>query len=633
MRFSPPLLLGEGEKIQFELVSRGHNVNRTLLAVLGLSISLSPAIAFPKLSLSAKKPPEFLGVNEAATTKTRIAPAGTAGTTSFLGISVETDAKGQLVVEAIVLKSPAEAAGVKLQDVVTHIAGNPVRAPIVFREWVQSFPPGEVVKIALVRDGKPLEIMATLEPASRPRKPSSAYLGLSLGDAKEGEGARVELVAAESPAAAAGLKVGDMVLKLNGEELKRSGMLADLVQERLPGDAISFLVKREGKELPVITAKVAAQRPMQKGGGRGPIDASLALWKNPELRVALVGIDFTDIKHNDKNTSEELEKLFIMRSGNDSKGQPSLNDYFHEVSSGAFQLKKEGKNLNWAEVSKKRADYSQGTGVSNKTAVLVEALDKLVARDGKTVLDNLDAILFVYAGEPVRTNAGAVYFPHAGVLSHQQKRYPYLFVPEGGAKLSSISVFAKEACKLLGLPDLAARSENVGSEGLGNWCVLSDVRSASKPQHLSTWGKERIGWLTPTVIDPTVRQKLVLNPVRGSKRECFKVLVRPDGSEYLLLENRTKSGFDSDLPGEGLLIWRVMNGRPTLIESHGIEGPKGPTESLTLVPYPSAANTGLTPHTFPSSRSPQGGGLPIHITNIKRLADGKVTFQIGYEYE
>jgi len=608
-------------------------VTRTLLSVLGLCLSISSALAFPILPVPAKKTPEFLGVDQAATAKTRVAPAGTAGTTSFLGLSVQTNAKGQLVVEAIGLKSPAEAAGVKLQDVVTHVGGNPVLSPIIFREWVQSFAPGDAVKIALIRDGKPMEITATLEPASRPRKPSSAYLGVTLGEVKEGEGAKVELVASESPAATAGLKVGDMVLKLNGEELKRSGMLADLIQERLPGDAIAFLVKREGKEIPVITAKIAAQRPVQKGSGRGPIDASLILWKNPTLRVAIVGIDFTDIKHNEKNTSDELEKLFVTRSAIDSKSPPSLNDYFHEVSSGAFQVKKEGKNLNWVEVTKKRADYSQGTGVSNKTAVLVEALDKLVARDGKTVLDNLNAILFVYAGEALRTNAGAVYFPHAGVLSHQQKRYPYLFVPEGGAKLSSISVFAKESCKLLGLPDLAARSENVGSEGLGNWCVLSDVRSASKPQHLSAWGKERIGWLTPTIIDPTVRQKLVLAPIKESKRECFKVLVRPDGSEYLLLENRSKSGFDSDLHGEGLLIWRVMNGRPTLIESHGVEGPKGPTEHLTSVAYPSSANTSLTPYTFPSSRSPQGGGLPVHITNIKRLTDGKVTFQIGYEYE
>ena len=95
----------------------------------------------------------------------------------------------------------------------------------------------------------------------------------------------------------------------------------------------------------------------------------------------------------------------------------------------------------------------------------------------------------------------------------------------------------------------------------------------------------------------------------------------------------SRIGFDSDLPGEGLLIWRVANDRPILEESHGVDGPTGPTVHLSAVPYPSPANNSFTPTTIPSSRSPQGGGLPIHITNISRHPDGRVSFHIGYEYE
>jgi hypothetical protein len=141
-----------------------------------------------------------------------------------------------------------------------------------------------------------------------------------------------------------------------------------------------------------------------------------------------------------------------------------------------------------------------------------------------------------------------------------------------------------------------------------------------------------MGWLKPTVIDPTVPQKLILGPVEGSSKECFKILVRPDGSEYFLLENRRKTGFDQGLPGEGLLIWRVVKDRPILEESHGIEGPSGPTLYLESVPYPSPANHAFTPETTPSSRSPLGGGLPVEITRIQRLDDGRISFQIGYEY-
>jgi hypothetical protein len=129
-----------------------------------------------------------------------------------------------------------------------------------------------------------------------------------------------------------------------------------------------------------------------------------------------------------------------------------------------------------------------------------------------------------------------------------------------------------------------------------------------------------------------VKQKLILAPINDSNKECFKVLVRRDGSEYLLLENRKKKGFDTSLPAEGLLIWRVVGNRPILEESHGVEGPRGPGSFPQSVPYPTNANDSFTPFTTPSSRSQLGGGLPVYITNINRLADGRISFHIGYEY-
>jgi hypothetical protein len=149
---------------------------------------------------------------------------------------------------------------------------------------------------------------------------------------------------------------------------------------------------------------------------------------------------------------------------------------------------------------------------------------------------------------------------------------------------------------------------------------------------MCAWCKEQLGWLKPMVIDPTVRQKLVLSPVEGSDKQCFKVLLRPDGSEYFLLENRHKTGFDTDLPGDGLLIWRVVGGRPFLQASHGIQGPAGPRSFLWEVPYPSVSNYAFTPFTTPSSRSQLGGGLPVYISQIERHSDGKITFAIGYKF-
>jgi hypothetical protein len=149
---------------------------------------------------------------------------------------------------------------------------------------------------------------------------------------------------------------------------------------------------------------------------------------------------------------------------------------------------------------------------------------------------------------------------------------------------------------------------------------------------MSAWCKEQLGWLKPAVIDPAVRQKLVLSPVEGTARECYKILVRANGSEYLLLENRRQTGFDTELPGQGLLIWHVVAGHPFLVESHGIAGPVGPRAYPQDVPFPSTANHSLTPYTTPSSRSELGGGLPVFITDIQRRPDGRITFAVGYQY-
>jgi M6 family metalloprotease-like protein len=263
---------------------------------------------------------------------------------------------------------------------------------------------------------------------------------------------------------------------------------------------------------------------------------------------------------------------------------------------------------------------------------LTEALDKLYARDGKDCLKDFDGIFFLYAGDRVQTNRGGLYWPHKSFVSHGDKRWPYFIVQEGGARMTDISVICHEFGHMLGLPDLYARPENPGSEGVGVWCAMSNQAGLGKPQHFSAWSKEQLGWISPCVIDPSVKQKLILAPIENSSKECFKVLARQDGSEYFLLENRKKKGFDASLPAEGLLIWRVIANRPILEESHGVEGPAGPRVFLDSVPFPSKANNAFTPYTTPSSRSQLGGGMPVHITNIRRLPDGRVTFYVGYEF-
>jgi len=592
------------------------------------------AAAEPKSDLA-----EYRTIENAVTTRVSLAPPGLAGQTGYLGASVQRDGQGRLVVEEVQTDSPAAKAGLKKGDIVTHVGEQAVKTPEAFREWLQTRGPGTSVKLGLMREGKPAEATATLAATSRPMKAGAqrVFFGVELGEPKEGEGVRVARVESNSPAATAGLKSDDILAKIDGREVIRASVLPDILAEKKPGDTVTCLVRRDGKEVELkVTLAAERGRGGPPGGGRGE-GPPPEPWKKDVFRLAVICIEFPDVKHNEKAPAKEWEEALFSRNTyrqkNNATGQPvhgSLNDYYQEQSGGALRV--EGKVFDWIEVGKKRGDYQQGTGTSNKTALPSEAVDKVAARDGKEAFKDFDGFLFIYAGEVVRTNRGALYYPHAGGITHQGKRFPYLLGPEGGSKMTAINGFAKEFGQVLGLPDLASRPADAGSEGLGVWCAMSTPITSGSPQHYCAWAKEKLGWVKPAVIDPTVKQKLVLSPIAESPKECFKVLVRPDGSEYLLLENRKKKGFDADLPGEGLLIWRVVNDRPVLEESHGVEGPTGPTVHLSTVPYPSQANKAFTPDTTPSSRSPLGGGLPVHITEIRKLPDGRITFHIGYEY-
>jgi immune inhibitor A len=449
-------------------------------------------------------------------------------------------------------------------------------------------------------------------------------------------------IAADSPAAKAGLQQNDLLLKIGDKELADTDAFREVLLSHKADEEVKLTIVRKNK-LQEITAKLGApSRPLRAEEsapmGRRGWDTRTNTWKKEGYKLALICIEYPDAKHNAKIATKDWEESLFSRGAyknkNNATAQPvhgSMNDFYHELSCDTLNI--EGKVFDWVEVKKNRMDYAPANGGGERTALFTEAMDKILARDGKDALKEFDGVFFLYAGERARVSRGNLYWPHRASFRHNGKSWPYFICGEGGSRMEDISVFCHEFGHMLGLPDLYARPENPGSEGLGVWCCMSNQVGRGKPQHFCAWSKEQLGWVKPAVLDPAVKQKLILAPVEGNTKECFKVLVRLDGSEYFLLENRRKKGFDESLPAEGLLIWRVVNNRPLLEESHGVEGPAGPNVFRDLVPYPSTANDAFTPYTTPSSRAQLGGGLPVHITNIRRLPDGRITFYIGYEYD
>lgn len=605
---------------------------------------------------------EYRTVKTAIPSKLSETKAAAPGQPGYLGIQVGTNAQGMVVIAELAENSPAAKAGLLAGDVLIQLDGQTVGNEESLSDYLHAKEAGTKVRLNVIRKDKLIELTPTLAAVSRPIKPGStrALLGLQVGESKDSNGVPITFVSTGSPAERAKLKVGELLQKIDGIAVTSQEKLRDILAEKKPNDSVTVTIYIADKALDMklalgteSTSGGGGEGRGGRGGGGGPGGGGPGAggawdnrgaaggggggrsnyWSKPTYKMAVIGIEYPDVKHSDKLPTKAWDEAFYSRNTYNKKsvtGQQvygSLADYYHEQSFG--KLKVEGKMFPYVEVSKKRQEYATG----NRMALLTEAMDKLLARDGKDALKDYDGICFIYAGNRVQTTRGSLYWPHRSSVMHQGKRWPYFICPEGGDRMATISVYCHEFGHLLGLPDLYARPENPGSEGLAQWCAMSNQVGNGRPQHFSAWPKEKLGWIKPVTIDPTVPQKLILSPIEDSPDECFKVPLRADGSEYLLLENRRKKGFDQSLPAEGLLIWRVTQNRPLLEESHGVEGPAGPRVFQSQVPYPSSSNDSFTPYTTPSSQAQLGGGLPVFITNIRKLDDGRITFHIGYEYE
>lgn len=81
--------------------------------------------------------------------------------------------------------------------------------------------------------------------AKKPEK-GKGFLGL-LAESQDEAGLKVKKVGRESPAEKAGIKAGDVLLKMDGVELKTRDDFKDLMKEKAPDDRVVFELIRKGK--------------------------------------------------------------------------------------------------------------------------------------------------------------------------------------------------------------------------------------------------------------------------------------------------------------------------------------------------------------------------------------------------
>jgi M6 family metalloprotease-like protein len=146
-----------------------------------------------------------------------------------------------------------------------------------------------------------------------------------------------------------------------------------------------------------------------------------------------------------------------------------------------------------------------------------------------------------------------------GVSGDRIRIDDYVIMPAfacAGNTMIQIGVFAHEFGHAFGLPDLYDTSGK--GSGLGTWCLMAsgswggDGNSPERPSHMSAWAKSYLGWISPRTVLSNIPASL-----DAIERSPVALRVPISMTQYYLISNVRRLGFDSRLPADGLAIFKV----------------------------------------------------------------------------
>lgn len=381
------------------------------------------------------------------------------------------------------------------------------------------------------------------------------------------------------------------------------------------------------------------------------------------LRVKVLLIDFPD-QQGVLPITHYQQLLF----SKDTYPTGSMRDYFREVSLGKVDVN--GSVHGWLRMPNNYSFYTNGeSGMSggsyprNAQRMAEDAVTAARAAgvEFEAALDVLNegtvtALFIIHAGLGAetlnRTIGGQHIWSHKWGMRNPVKladglyASTYLTVPND----AKVGVCAHE------LGHLAFQWEdfydpNYGEDGKewdgsGSWDLMAGGSyngNGHRPCHPAALHKSQHNWVKVTEVRESGEFTLAPHSATGS--EILK-LVSPKyrTGQYLMLENRAKTGFDSDLPGEGLLVWQVDEtasmfapDKPALllVQADGrrqLETPNDWNTGDAGDPFPgSASRTELNDRGNISTSFAGGEDSGINLRNIQRdSVTGLVSLQVDF---
>jgi len=159
------------------------------------------------------------------------------------GVEFDDKAKTARLAE-VYESSPAAEAGLQTGDEIVKFDGLKIVTADDVRKRLLRRKPGDIVKIEVLRDDETMTFSVTL---ARPLGVSSVKLGVIFDD--KATTARVEQVNEGDPAAKAGLKAGDVIVKFGDSKIATAADVRKRLQRRKPGDTVKVEVLRDDETM------------------------------------------------------------------------------------------------------------------------------------------------------------------------------------------------------------------------------------------------------------------------------------------------------------------------------------------------------------------------------------------------
>jgi M6 family metalloprotease-like protein len=275
------------------------------------------------------------------------------------------------------------------------------------------------------------------------------------------------------------------------------------------------------------------------------------------LSVATILINFPD-KTNTKTRAEIHTLVFT-----------EVNEYWKEVSRGKISLKGTTTSK-WYTVQSTMASHAADWSAFKRLALIGEAI---TAADSEVNFKDCGYIIIVHAGDDQARSGKTSDMWSFGTIG------TYTVDTKDGALALGISVvsemdpvgpIAHEMGHNFGLPDLwdfkydfSKGYPNGGEPFVGEWCLMGHGLWAGNglhPTHPSSFCKIKLGWIPDTQIQNVgidENKDVSLTPLSANSGGILVVRVALTDTTYYLVEARKRVGRDSNIPGEGIIIYYV----------------------------------------------------------------------------